>query len=278
MCRWIAYSGGALAPKELIYNPEHSLIVQSLAATASPQRTNGDGFGIGWYDHYEFPGLYKQTSPAWNDANLQDVCTHVVTPMFLAHVRAATGTPIQRTNSHPFRHGRWLFVHNGLIRGFEKLKRQLVTTLTEELFLSMTGSTDSEVMFLLALHFGLEEDVCEGVARMTGYIEHVGREAGVEDPLQMTLGIADGKMLYAVRYSSERDSRTLFHSTSKDNLKDFMRPEDYSRLAAFSGDAIAIVSEPLSDMPHAWHEIPESTFVTVAAGEVQKQGFRPIAP
>ena len=180
MCRWLAYSGGPLPLSELIYKAEHSLVEQSLDARISPQPTNGDGFGVGWYDHCDLPGLYKETRPAWNDANLEDLCTHISSPMFIAHIRAATGTAIQRTNSHPFRYGRWLFCHNGLINGFSTLRRALAVQLSSGLFLHMTGTTDSELMFLLALNFGMEDDVYQGVARMAGMVETLGRENGIE--------------------------------------------------------------------------------------------------
>jgi glutamine amidotransferase len=276
MCRWLAYSGGSLPLNELIYNTQHSLIDQSLDARISTQPTNGDGFGVGWYDHREFPGLYKETRPAWNDPNLEDLCLHVSSPMFLAHIRAATGTAIQRSNSHPFRYGRWLLVHNGLIEGYSYIKRDLAMTLSADLFMHLAGTTDSELMFLLALHFGLQEDAYTGVAKMAGLVERLGHEAGIEHPLQMTLGITDGQRIFAVRYSSQRDSRTLFHSRSKAAIAQMLPEARQERLQRFSDDAMAVVSEPLSDLPDMWEAVPESTFLTVERGEVQTRAFVPI--
>lgn len=275
MCRWLAYSGGALPLNELIYNTQHSLVEQSLDARISTQTTNGDGFGVGWYDHCEFPGLYKETRPAWNDPNLEDLCGHTNSSMFVAHIRAATGTAIQRTNSHPFRYSHWLFCHNGLIHGFSYLRRELAMRLKPDLFMHMTGTTDSELMFLLALNFGMQDDVYGGVARMAGLIERLGRDAGIENPLQMTLGIADGQRLYAVRYSSERESRTLFHSKDSAAVRDLIAPERRERFDGFSEDAMTIVSEPLSDLPDMWEAVPESSFVCVENGEVEVREFVP---
>lgn len=275
MCRWLAYSGGSLPLNELIYNTEHSLIEQSFDARISTQTTNGDGFGVGWYDDLEFPGLYKETRPAWNDPNLEDLCRHVRSPMFVAHIRAATGTAIQRSNSHPFRYGRWMLVHNGLINNFAYLRRDLAMVLSPDLFMHLDGTTDSELMFLLALHFGLQDDAYLGVARMAAYIERLGAEAGVEHPLQMTLGIADGERLYAVRYSSERKSRTLYHSRSREAVAALVPPELRERVERFSADAVAVVSEPISDLPGMWVEVPEATFLTVEHGEVTLRDFVP---
>lgn len=278
MCRWLAYSGGPIALSDLIFNTQHSLIDQSLSARSSVQTTNGDGFGVGWYDQCELPGLYKHIQPAWNDPNLRDLCIHTQSRMFLAHVRAATGTAIQRTNCHPFRYRNWLFVHNGVIRGYDALRRDLALTLDNNLYSDITGTTDSEIMLYLALQFGMEEDAYTGVAKMVGFIEKLGRESGIEHPMQMTLGISDGTRLYTVRYSSERASRTLFHTTNITTLKQTGSPELRERLDEVSEDAVAVVSEPFSDLPGLWQEIPESTFVTIESGHVDSREFAPVTP
>ena len=143
MCRWLAYSGAPLYLEELILKTEHSLIDQSLESRSGATTTNGDGFGIGWYGDRETPGVYRDIQPAWNDATLRDLAAHIRSPLFLAHIRAATGSAIQQTNCHPFRHGKWLFVHNGLIRGFDRVKRDLALAVAPQLYPKILGSTDS---------------------------------------------------------------------------------------------------------------------------------------
>ena len=277
MCRWLAYSGGPIPLSKLILDAEHSLVDQSLASRSSEQTTNGDGFGIGWYDDLEAPGLYRHTQPAWNDPNLHDLCRHTRSPVFLAHVRAATSTAIQRSNCHPFRYGKWLFVHNGLIRGYERVRREMALELDPSLYTEIRGTTDSELMFLLAVHFGLERDVYEAVARMAGFVESLGREKGIEHPLQMTLGISDGTRIYAFRYSSEGDSRTLYVSESVSALRAVI-PEHYrDRLDKYTEDARAVVSEPFHDLPNAWLPVPESSMLTVDAGRIERRAFAPLA-
>ena len=93
--------------------------------------------------------------------------------------------------------------------------------------------------------------------------------------MQMTLGIADGKRLYAFRYSSEHLSRTLYHSKTINALKDLLPAEYHPRVDEFSEDARAIVSEPLAGLPDLWCEIPESTFVTIEAGQATYRDFSP---
>ena len=123
------------------------------------ETTNGDGFGLGWYTPgQEQPGRYRSVNPAWNDENLRDLASHVESPLFLAHIRAAVGSPVQQTNCHPFRHGRWLFVHNGLLHGFHDMRRDLLLAVEPPLFEGISGSADSELLFYLALTFGFEDD------------------------------------------------------------------------------------------------------------------------
>lgn len=273
MCRWVAYSGGPIYLEELIFKPKHSLIDQSLQAFQSPTTTNGDGFGVGWYGDRIFPGVFKDTRPAWNDANLRDVAAMVKSGLFLAHVRATTGSAIQRSNCHPFRHGRWLLMHNGLINDYKRIRRQLAFAVSDELFPNIEGTTDTELMLYLALTFGLEEDVETAVARMVGFVEQTGRAAGIEHPMQMTLGISDGESLYAFRYSTVGESRTLFISKSIAALEE-IHPE----VGRFPHDAIAIVSEPLTDLSGVWDEIPESSLVICGNGDREMRPFSPIYP
>ena len=118
MCRWLAYSGSPVLLDELLLKPRYSLIDQSLHSRFGATTTNGDGLGIGWYGVGETPGVFHCIEPAWNNRNLQELARHIVSPLVFAHIRASTGGAIQQTNCHPFRHGAWLWMHNGLINEF----------------------------------------------------------------------------------------------------------------------------------------------------------------
>jgi predicted glutamine amidotransferase len=183
MCRWLAYTGSPILLEELLHKPDHSLIDQSLHARLGVETTNGDGFGVGWYDtNTDTPAVFRSVEPAWNDRNLREVASHVESPLFLAHIRASTGTPVQQTNCHPFRYGRWLWVHNGLVRDFVHLKRELALAVDESLYTSIEGSTDSELLFYLALTLGLQDDPPNAVERMVGLVEEAGRATAPSTP------------------------------------------------------------------------------------------------
>src|SRR6478736_3282459 len=174
MCRWLAYSGSPVLLEDLLYKPENSLVVQSKHSQMGATTTNGDGFGVGWYGAFDTPGLFRSTEPAWNDLNLRELCAHARAGRVFAHIRASTGSPVQQTNCHPFRHGDWLWMHNGSIARFHDVKRDLLLAVDPSLYPDLEGSTDSEAFFFLALTLGLADDPPGAVARAVGLIEHVG--------------------------------------------------------------------------------------------------------
>ena len=275
MCRWLAYSGAPQRLEEALVKPQRSLLDQSLHSRLGATTTNGDGFGIGWYgSDGGTPRVFHSTHPAWNDRNLREIAAAVESPLFFAHIRASTGGAIQETNTHPFRHGRWLWMHNGAIRGFSTIMRELRLAVAPELFSFIEGTTDSETMFYLALTMGLEDDPPGAVARMVGLVEEVGRAHGVEQPMQMTVATTDGQRIWAFRYSSEGRSRSLFVSTSVDHLR-ALYPHNPT-LAELSPEARAIVSEPLGDVLGAWKEIPEASWGVVQPGDDELHAFKPL--
>jgi predicted glutamine amidotransferase len=273
MCRWLAYYGTPIRLEELLVKRDRSLIDQSLHARQGATTTNGDGFGIGWYGDGEVPRIYRNTHPAWNDRNLRELAAGISSPLFFAHIRASTGTAIQQTNTHPFRYGRWLWMHNGLIRDFARMRRELLLAVDDALFASIEGTTDSEAMFYLALTLGLEDDPVAAVERMVGVVEETGRKHGVEHPIQMTIATTNGESVWAFRYSSEGSSRSLYFSTRMDTLK-ALYPES-EELARLSDETRLVVSEPLGDLPGAWNEVPESHVGIVRPGADE---LRPFAP
>ncbi|RLK55613.1 class II glutamine amidotransferase [Actinokineospora cianjurensis] len=275
MCRWIAYSGSPVRLEDLLYKPENSLIVQSKQAQLGVETTNGDGFGIGWYGDRATPGVYRDVQPAWQDDNLREVAIQVTSRRVFAHVRATTGTAVQRTNCHPFRHDHWLWMHNGAIAGFPLIKRDLVLAVDPELYPGIEGSTDSEVLFYLALTMGLEHDPPAAIAQAVGFVEQVGQRHGIAYPLQLAVATTDGDTTWAFRYSSERRSRSLFHSADISTLR--AQYPDNPELHELSDDARLIVSEPLGGLRGAWREVPESTYLTTRDGIEEIRPFTPVA-
>ncbi|HEX9481278.1 MAG TPA: class II glutamine amidotransferase [Solirubrobacteraceae bacterium] len=276
MCRWLAYTGSPVLIREALYTPQHSLIDQSLHSRLGAETTNGDGFGLGWYDESPTPGVFRSVEPAWNDQNLHELAAHVRSRLFCAHVRAAIGSAVQQTNCHPFRHDRWLWMHNGFINGFPILKRELALAIDATLYPEIAGQTDSEMLFFLALTFGLESDPIEAVGRALGHVEELARRRGVNHPFQGTIATSDGSRIWVFRYSSEGNSRSLFFSRDVRTLR-YLYPERQI-LQELSDDARLVVSEPIGDLPGAWTAVPEASCGVIGEGRDELLPFVVKAP
>jgi len=274
MCRWMAYMGDPVRADELLIRPVHSIIDQSLHAKLGGFTTNGDGFGVGWYGDGPVPAVYKSVHPAWNDENLRELARQIRTPLLFAHVRASSGTPVQRSNCHPFRHGNWLFMHNGSIADFHEVKHDLVMAVDPSLYPDIEGSTDTETLFFLALTYGLTDDPPDAVARAVGLVEKVGRSHGVEYPMHMTLATTDGESLWVFRYSSEKSTSSLYYSTDTEQVRQ-LHPE-LDVLDQLGPDARFVVSEPLRDLSGAWNEVPEGSWGLVRRGSHETHPFQPV--
>ena len=276
MCRWLAYSGSPVLLADLLFAPENSLVVQSMHSRLGVEAVNGDGFGVGWYPTGavagSIPATFHSTEPAWNDENLRELTRAVESPLFFSHVRAAAGPPIQRTNCHPFRYENWLFMHNGFLSGFAKSKRDLTFAIDPSLYPSVLGTTDSEVLFHLALTYGLHDDPVKGMTAAIDKVEEVGRANGVQFPMQGTMAVSDGATIWAIRYSTQGRSRTLFHSVDIPTIRE-MYP-DVERVAQFGDHAHVVVSEPLNDLPGVFLEVPESTVAILDPDGYHHEPFR----
>jgi predicted glutamine amidotransferase len=255
MCRWAAYRGNALFIEDIVSSPTHSLVEQSHSAIEARTPTNGDGFGLAWYGERETPGLYRDILPAWSDCNLKSLASQIRSPLFLAHVRAATSGGTRRDNCHPFVHGRWSFMHNGQIDHFDRLRRSLETMLPDELYAARTGTTDSELIFLLALHFGLEQAPLVAFREAISFIERLAMHLGVEARVRFTSAFSDGDKLYAVRYATDENAPTLYASTM-----------------GLEG-GYCLVSEPLDGNRQSWMSIPDGSAVVIGADGLEVSVF-----
>jgi len=274
MCRWMGWLGQPVLLEELLFEPKNSLVVQSLHSHLGVETTNGDGFGMGWYGAGEGAGIYRSVSPAWNDANLRAMASHIESPLFLAHVRASTGTDVQETNCHPFRHGRWIMVHNGSIGDWHELRRDLMLAVDPRLFQEIQGTTDSETLFFLAMTFGLEDDPLAALERAIGFVEATSAAHGIEPAVQASIGLSDGERLWAVRYATHGAPRSLFVSEDVESVQR-IHPENPRLQRLHAGDRL-VVSEPLADLPGAWHEVAPSTALVIGpGGELDRQPFHP---
>lgn len=258
MCRWAAYTGAPIFLEEIVSRPGHSLIHQSHCATQCHTAINADGFGVAWYGERPEPGLYRDVMPAWSDPNLKSLVAQVKSGLFLAHVRASTGTATSRNNCHPFAVGRWSFMHNGQIGGYDAFRRQADMLIPDALYAQRRGATDSEALFLIALAEGLDHDPKGALERAAAKVIALSRQQGATPHLRLTAALSDGQRLYAIRYATDDHAPTLWHRWS-----DTRRGR-------------AVVSEPLEEDQADWEEIPAGSFCTFEGKGVRVEAFAPM--
>ena len=252
MCRFLAYRGEPIFLEELVALPQHSLLQQSLHAEHAKTVTNGDGFGIGWYGERNEPAVYREVMPAWSDENLLALTATVRAGLFFAHVRAATGGGIARSNCHPFRKGAHLFMHNGQIGGYALVRRSLENLLPDHLYAHRKGATDSELLFLLALS-RLEEGLEPGDAVMwaLGQARHEMRRHGISDPLRFAAALSDGDDLHVFRLSSDEQAPSLY--------------------LQLGDKGVTVASEPLAGDESSWSLVPAGALLSIGPNGVEQR-------
>jgi predicted glutamine amidotransferase len=250
MCRFVAYLGEPVFLDELVCRPAHSLMHQSLQAERAKTSTNGDGFGIGWYGERGEPGVYREVMPAWSDENLISLARTLRSRLFFAHVRAATGTSIARQNSHPFRHGRWMFMHNGQIGGYAQVRRILESRLPDALYAARKGATDSELLFLLALaRIESGTPVLQAMRTTIDDTAALMRDRGIAEPLRFSAALTDGERLHVFRCASDDKPPTLYLQQGE------------------RGTTVA--SEPLTDDDGDWRPLKNGDMLTLTHTRVR---------
>ncbi len=251
MCRLLAYLGSPVSLEPLLYQPEHSLIVQSYKPQEMLSGTvNADGFGIGWYHVQKDtePYTYKNTLPIWNDINLPSLSRYVESGCVLSYVRSATqGQALDFSNCQPFQYQRLLFIHNGRIENFRQtLYLPIRKQLNDEIYKWAGGTTDSEHIFALLL---------------SQWQDHPGKS--LEQALQVTLlklaemaqshqsyvsanvVISDGNRLIASRFSTEAPAPSLYWTANDPTFP----------------NGVIIASEPL--FAGNWTSCPENSIISV---------------
>ena len=251
MCRWAAWIGAPVYLDEIVSRPEHSLIVQSQRAEECKTAINADGFGVAWYGERNTPGQYRDVFPAWSDPNLRSLAEQVRSGLFLAHVRASTGSAISRDNCHPFVSGRWSFKHNGQVGGFDRFKRHADMKIADNLYTDRKGTTDSEAIFMQALSLGLDADPMGAMRQAIYDMQAMSKLRGTTPHMRASVAFSDGNQSFALRYSSDKIAPSLYYRQCPDR-KGFM-----------------VVSEPLEASEDGWVKVNSGTICRFSAESVE---------
>lgn len=286
MCRLVLYKGKApIQLAHLLTRPAHSIIKQSLDSRLRLGKTraiNGDGFGVGWYDssqddenHHdsaETPCIFTSVTPAWNNLNLTRLADKIRSPLVFAHVRASTSASVSEANCHPWRYGRLMWMHNGNIAQFDRIKRRLHNSLSEKLYNFVQGNTDSEFAFALFLnqfedplhgpfdHISLKKAMLATIAQLNVLAE----EAGNTEPSLMNFVVTDGSSVVCTRYVSSLTSEaaSLYYSSGT-RFEEFSSGHYRMIKADRREDIVLVASEPLTFEKADWLTIPSNTCLVI---------------
>ena len=243
MCRLVGYLGkDALLISDLIEKPQNSLIKQSKHATEDSYSVNADGFGFAWYDLTLTPeaGIFKSIQPAWNDNNLQHLSKMIRTHCCLAHIRASNVGDVSFNNCHPFGYDNMSFAHNGIIHGFNHIKRALLNKLDDTLFCAIKGQTDSEHIFYLILHYLKQYNVLEKAILSTiQTIMDLQQDHPSTHYIKFNTIFTDGNTLIATRFTSkDKKNLSMYYYLDHNN--------------------VIIASEKLTGVGYTWKAVPSN--------------------
>lgn len=224
MCRFAAYLGEPIILDELLYRPKNSLILQSYKAMEREEPLNGDGFGLGWYtpEVDGTPVVFRSITPAWSNLNLQNIARKTRSGCFFAHVRAAThNNPVLEVNCHPFHFGPLLWMHNGQVGGFPFLKRAIVNLLSEERYMGIQGTTDTEHIFGLFLDRLAHPlggahpyEMKAALLHMLATLTKLARDNRITEASYLNICVTNGHEVLVLRYVSDasRNPHSLYWS------------------------------------------------------------------
>lgn len=272
MCRFLVYKGPEMLMAELLTRSPQSLIRQSYRAREREEPLNGDGFGVGWYaDDDPVPCVITAVTPAWSNRNLHNLAEKLRTGLLFAHVRAATtGMLVTELNCHPFRHGELLWMHNGRVAQFTRIKRRLRASLTDDRYAFIQVTTDSEHAFAVFLDRLFEHagpptlaTLADAMRRTLAMLGEWTREAGITDPSFYNFAVTDGRHVVATRYvdSPEDQPETLYYAFGDR----FVCRDGHYRMYPAGGPprAVIVASEPLTEHAEDWHRVPRNHLVAV---------------
>lgn len=234
MCRHLAYLGRPVRLAELLLEPAHSLLVQSWAPRdmRGGGTVNADGFGLGWYTGAAAePALLRRAVPMWTDTALPRLAAEVTSGAVLAAVRSATvGMPVVETAAAPFAEGRWLFSHNGVVRGWPSSMAGLASALPVESLLTMDAPTDAALLWVLLRH-----RLAAGQHPAAAVASLVLDVAAAAPGSRLNLLLTDGEIVVGSCWT-------------------------HSLWVRATADGVTVASEPHDDDP-AWREIPDRHLV-----------------
>ncbi|QRP49649.1 ergothioneine biosynthesis protein EgtC [Amycolatopsis sp. FDAARGOS 1241] len=239
MCRHLAYLGAPVSPAEPVFTAPHALLVQSYAPRdmRGGGSVNADGFGLGWYpEPGGAPQRYRRQSPLWTDDTLPALAASVRTTAFVAAARnGTTGMPVTEAAAAPFTDGRWLFSHNGVVRGWPRSVAGLAKALDVTELLTLEAPTDSVLLWAL-----LRARLRAGADPLAAVTDLIGEVEAAAPASRLNFLLTDGETLIGTTWT---------HSLSM----------------LSTAEGVVLASEPYDPDP-AWTAVPDHHAVRIRRG------------
>ena len=272
MCRWLAYMGSPVLIRDALLTPKHSLIDQSLHSRLGAETTNGDGFGIGWYDHGgNSGGVPQHRARVERREPPRALRPHPLAAVLRPHPGrdriAGAADELPPVPARP------LAVHAQRVH--RRVRADQARPGARSRHSPVPGDPGQDRHGAAVPRRADDRPrgrPAEAVARAIGLVEDVGARHGIKYPFQGTVATTDGERMWAFRYSSKGDTRSLFFSRDVRALRALY--PDREILLQLSDDARMVVSEPIGDLPGAWNVVPEASYGVVGRGEDQLRPFK----
>jgi glutamine amidotransferase len=238
VCRHLAYLGPPTTLSALVLEPPHGLLRQSYAPLdmRGGGTVNADGFGVGWYVGSEAV-RYRSATPLWSDGVFADLARSTTSAAVLAAVRSATvGMPVTAAAAAPFAEGRFLFSHNGVVRGWPSSVAALGAALPVTDLLTLDAPTDAALLWAL-----VRDRLRAGKDPADALVDVVAEVAAAAPGSRLNLLLTDGATAWATAW-------------------------DHA-LSVRAGPGLALVASEPTDTDPAWTGVPDRHLVVARPGE-----------
>lgn len=252
--------GEEIKLEDLVLKFPHNLIVQSYASKELLSgNVNLDGFGCGWYNRKveSNPAQYATLLPLWSDNRFPTIAKAVTSSVIIAAVRNATPPfPNELSAVQPYASGKYMFVHNGFIKVYDKFRRKMENDLPEDYFNRIPNRTDSAIIFSVFMWKlsdvqESESPVREALLKTLEWLKDYSSDSDFTSNLN--IGISDGENLTFIRHEIKGACNSLYYNSSHKNFP----------------NGVFIASEALDD-DTGWKTVPENSMIEIILGEEPK--------
>lgn len=293
VCRVLAYLGEPLPVRNLLFDPDNSLVTQSHSPQMMNTFLNLAGFGLQAWDpgslRPDDPFTYRSTMLPSFDRNLRSLSGKLAPRCLVAHVRGVTYSEeavVADTNLHPFHFpgARTVLAHNGHLRQFARMRYSLVEHVRPELTERIEGTTDSEWIYALILSqledpYGLPEtrELAEATAAALRILRKVRAAHGIDTSSPVNLCAGTGRSVVATRFSfdygwyppedemleTDLPFVSLWYAIGGNYAE---HDGGWQMTRAETPRSVIIASEPLTGDHSSWLEVPEYSMLTAELG------------